>query len=285
MGYWGNTFKTAAFLALLTALVLWFGNFLGGRTGIAIAFVFVVMFNGLMYWFSDRIVLWMYKAKKLPKAHKVSHMVARLSKEAGLPVAPQTYIMHTSNPNAFATGRSPRHSAVAVTDGILELLDEKELEGVLAHELSHVKHRDTLISTIAGVLAGIIAFVADMIRWSAIFGFGSDDDSRGSLIGLLVISILAPIIALIIQLAISRAREYMADEGAARIMGDAKPLARALKKLEHGNKARPLSSTNSRNATSSLFIVNPFRGGFVLELFSTHPPMAKRIAKLEALKI
>lgn len=283
MGYVSNTFKTVILIALLTALVLWIGQFFGGTTGVAIAFVFVLLFNGLMYWFSDKIVLWMYQAKELPKGDKVVQLVHKVAHKAGIP-NPRVYIVENATPNAFATGRSPKHSAVAVTSGILGILDEDELEGVIAHEISHIKNRDTLIQTIAGVLAGVIAYIASIARWSAIFsGFGGqDDDSGGNILSLLLIGILAPLIALILQLAISRAREYMADASAAKIMHTGKPLARALKKLEAGVSKNPMHSDEAHTATSSLFIVNPFRGGIIVELFSTHPPMAKRIAKLEA---
>jgi heat shock protein HtpX len=283
MSYFTNTLKTTILLALLTGLTLWVGNFFGGATGLAVAFVIVLLFNGLMYWFSDKIVLWMYKAKPIPKGHHAYRLVHEVARRAELPEMPRVYLVESETPNAFATGRSPRHSAVAVTTGILKLLDDKELEGVIAHEISHIKNRDTLVQTIAGVFAGVISYIASMVRWGAMFGSGNDQNNSGGILGLLIIGILAPLIALILQMAISRSREYLADESAAKIMRTGKPLANALKKLESGNKANPMQDT-ANSATSSLFIVNPFRGSFIFELFSTHPPIEKRVAKLEAMK-
>jgi heat shock protein HtpX len=285
MSSFGNGLKTVIFLALLTALLLWVGNLIGGYSGLAIAFVFVIIMNFSMYWWSDKIVLWMYKAKELPKNHPVNKLVKEVADEAGLPM-PRTYMIESATPNAFATGRGPKHSAVAVTNSILTLLTNEELKGVLAHELTHVKNRDTLIQTVAAVIAGIISYIASMARWAAIFGGGSSNDNRGNnnFLSLLVLTIVTPLIALLIQLAISRTREYMADEGSADILHDGKPLSSALKKLEKANSIRPFKQGEGVPATSSLFIVNPFRGGFLVQLLSTHPPMEKRIARLEAMR-
>ncbi|MBN1793313.1 zinc metalloprotease HtpX [Candidatus Woesearchaeota archaeon] len=283
MGYFTNTAKTAVLLALLTALVLWIGQFFGGYTGLAIALVFVLVFNGAMYWWSDKIVLWMYKAKEAPKGHEVIPVVREVAHKAGIPM-PKVYLVESATPNAFATGRSPSHSAVAVTSGIMSLLSEEELKGVIAHEVSHIKNRDTLIQTVAGVLAGVISYAASMARWTALFGgFGGRDDNggAGNLISLLVIGILAPLIALILQLAISRTREYLADASAAKMIHTGKPLASALRKLDSANKSHPMQADSSHAATSSLFIVNPFKRSFLFEMFSTHPPIEKRIARLE----
>jgi heat shock protein HtpX len=283
MSQFSNGLKTTVFLALLTALLLWVGNLLGGYSGLAIAFVFVIIMNFVMYWWSDKIVLWMYKAKELPKSHPVNKLVKEVADEAGLPM-PRTYIIDNPTPNAFATGRGPRHAAVAVTNSILILLTDEELKGVIAHELTHVKNRDTLISTIAAVIAGVISYIASMARWAAIFGGGTSNDKGNSVFELIALSIITPLVALLIQLAISRTREYMADEGSASIMHDGKPLSSALKKLEKANTIRPFRKGEGTPSTASLFIVNPFRGSFLSNLLSTHPPMDKRIARLEAMK-
>lgn len=277
MGKFGNSLKTTILLALLTALLLWVGRLIGGTSGLFVAFVFVIIMNFSMYFWSDKIVLKMYKARELPNNHSVSRIVKQVADDAGLPM-PKVYIIESATPNAFATGRSPKHSAVAVTNGILTLLDEKELKGVIAHEMSHVKNRDTLIQTIAAVIAGVISYVASMARFGAV----SDDNRGGNIISLLIIGILTPLVAMLMQLALSRTREYMADEGAAKLMRDGKPLGNALKKLEKGNSINPFKSGNT--ATAPLFIVNPFKGSSLVEFLSTHPPMAKRIARLEAMK-
>jgi len=283
MSQFSNYFKTTILLALLTGLMLWIGNFLGGTSGFIIALAIVLVMNFVMYWWSDKIVLFMYRAKELPKDHPVNKIVKDVARESGLPM-PRAYIVESATPNAFATGRSPSHSAVAVTSGILGLLDESELKAVIAHEMSHVKNRDTLIQTIAAVIAGVISYVASMARWAAIFGGGRDDDNMGNMLSLIVLGILAPLIAVLLQLALSRTREYMADAGSAKVMHSGKPLSSALKKLEKGNAMRPFRKGEGSPATGSLFIVNPFRGSFLFEMFSTHPPMAKRIARLEAEK-
>ena len=282
MGMILNSAKTVVLTALLTGLLLWVGNYFGGTAGIAIAAVFVVLMNGAMFWFSDKLVLKLYKAQELPTNHKVTKMVYEIADKMKLP-RPKVYVTPTMTPNAFATGRSPKHAAVAVTQGILHLLNDHELKGVLAHEMAHIKHRDTLISTIVGMLAGIISFLASMAQWAAIFGFG--DRERAGLIQLLVIAIVAPIVAMILRMAVSRAREYAADEAAARVLGDASGLKSALYKLEHGNKARPMQYGGTSSATEHMFIINPFSGKAFLEIFSTHPSTQKRMAKLDAIKL
>ncbi len=276
-----NQIKTFVLLAILTGILLFIGNFFG-RNGLMIAAAFALLINFGSYFFSDKIVLFIYKAKPADKkAHaKLFSMVENISKEAGLPM-PKLFIVPTQTPNAFATGRNPKHSAVACTEGILELLTEKELKGVLAHEMSHIKNRDTLIMTIAATIAGVISYVASMARFGAMFG--NRDDRNNNLIGLLVIAILAPLIALIIQLAISRSREYLADETGAKTIKDSGSLASALEKLERGVKYNPLKF--GTEATSSLFIVNPFKASALLALFSTHPPLKERVKRLKEMKL
>jgi len=283
MGRFGNGLKTTILLALLTALLLWVGRLIGGTSGLFIAFAIVIIMNFSMYFWSDKIVLKMYKAKELPKNHFVTNIVKEVADEAGLPM-PKAYIIESATPNAFATGRNPKHSAVAVTNGILSLLDEKELKSVIAHEMSHVKNRDTLIQTIAAVIAGIISYIASMARWGAFIGGGSSDDNGNNWLSLLILAILTPIIAILLQMALSRTREYMADEGSAKIMRDGKPLSSALKKLEKGNAVNPFRQGEGTPATAPLFIVNPFRGSFIYNLFSTHPAMKNRIERLEAMR-
>lgn len=274
-----NYFKTTLLLAGLTALLMIFGNLLGGHNGMFIALVLAGVMNFASYWFSDKIVLSMYRAKPVEEkdAPSLYRIVGRLSERSGMPM-PKVYIIPEESPNAFATGRSPNHAAVAATAGILRLLNEQELEGVMAHELMHVKNRDTLISTIAATFAGAISYLANMAQWAAMFGGrGDDDDNRGNIIGTIVIAIVAPIAAMLIQMAISRSREYAADHGAGELCGKPLALADALMKLQSGASRIPL--TTGTPATSSLFIVNPFHGG-IAGLFSTHPPMEKRIEKL-----
>jgi heat shock protein HtpX len=235
------------------------------------------------YWFSDRIVLAMYGAQPIQEsqAPDLYRVVRRLTSKAGIPM-PRVYLIPSDTPNAFATGRSPEHAAVAVTEGIMRMLDEDELEGVLAHELSHVKNRDTLIMTIAATLAGVITYLAHMAQWAAIFGGGrrDDDEGGGGALGALLMAILAPIAAMLIQLAISRAREFQADASGAHLAGRPWGLAKALEKLDMASKVAPMQATP---ATAHLFIVNPLRGGGLLTLFSTHPPIPERIARLRAM--
>jgi heat shock protein HtpX len=268
-------------LAGLTALFLFVGERLGGAQGLLIAGLLVGVMNFVSYWFSDRIALALHGAQQLgpgdlPWLHQ---MVESLARRAGLPT-PRLYVINTPTPNAFATGRNPEHAAVAVTSGILNILDQRELSGVLAHELSHVKNRDTLISTIAATLAGIISHAAQMAFWfGGLFlgGRDRDEDDRGSALGTLGLLIVAPIVAMLLQLAISRSREYGADAMGATLAGDPDALADALAKLEMGAARIPY---NRAPATAPLFIVNPLSGGGVLALFSTHPPMEERIRRL-----
>ncbi|MEW5804975.1 MAG: zinc metalloprotease HtpX [bacterium] len=278
-----NSLKTAFLMTLLTVLVVLAGRAMGGESGMVIAFVFALVMNVGSYWFSDKIVLTMYRAREVSRqqAPELYEIVETLAQRAGLPM-PKVYITPQESPNAFATGRNPKHAAVAVTSGILRILDRDELAGVLGHELAHVKHRDILISTIAAVMAGAITMLASMARWSLIFGgFGGGNHNRrgeGSIIPALVMMILAPIAAMLIQMAISRSREYMADEDGAKISGHPMWLADALKKLQRGSSVVPMQANPS---TAHMFIVNPLRGGGIQNLFSTHPPMEERIARLQ----
>ena len=281
-----NTFKTAALLGLLTGLFVLIGGYFGGRQGMIIALLFAGVMNFGSYWFSDKIVLRLYRAQEVQEteAPDLFRIVRGLAQRAGIPM-PKVYIVPNEAPNAFATGRSPQHAAVAVTNGILRLLSPEELEGVLAHELAHIQHRDTLISTIAATLAGVIVMLANMARWAALFGGigGRDDEDRGGgALGFIFMAILAPIAATLIQLAISRSREYLADDGSARLTRNPGRLANALEKLEYAAERIPM---DANPATSHLFIVNPLRGRSLLSLFSTHPPIEERIARLRAMRI
>jgi heat shock protein HtpX len=278
-----NTLKSVFFLALLTALLVVVGRMLGGTSGMIMAFGLALVMNFGSYWFSDKIALSMSGAREVspdeaPDLHRMVDEVAYLSK---MP-KPRVYIMQNPSPNAFATGRDPNHAAIAVTTGIMGLLDRRELAGVLAHELAHVRNRDTLIATIAATIAGAISMLAQMAQWAMIFGgFGrSNDDEQGagSVIGGLVMIILAPIIAMIIQLAVSRSREYEADATGARLVHDPLALASALEKLESGTALRPMADANP--ATAHLFIVNPFSGSNLARLLSTHPPIEDRVRRL-----
>ncbi len=278
-----NRLKTTLLLGALTGIILFFGEYFGGSTGLIIAFVFAALMNFGSYWYSDKIVLSIYGAREVSEseAPRLHRIVENLCIRANLP-KPRIYIIPQASPNAFATGRDPKHAAVAVTSGILEILDEEELSGVLGHELTHIKNRDILISSIAATLAGVIMMLASMARWAAIFGgFGRDDEEGGGgILALLAMAILAPIAAVLIQLAISRAREFMADEGGAKISGNPIYLARALEKLEFATKRLPLSGNP---ATSHMFIVNPFSAKSFANLFSTHPPVEERIRRLKAM--
>ncbi|MFH1511149.1 MAG: zinc metalloprotease HtpX, partial [Candidatus Woesearchaeota archaeon] len=252
---------------------------------LTIAIVFAVLLNFGMYWFSDRIVLAIYRAKPVLESEQpvLYRIVKEVSKDAGIPM-PKVYLIPTRHSNAFATGRSPKHAAVAATQGIIDLLSEKELKGVIAHEISHVKNRDTLIATVAATIAGVISFVAMMARWAAIFGgFGGDRDRGPNILELLLLGILAPLIAMIIQLAISRSREYLADQTAAKILHDGSGLASALRKLDSDIRQKPLMKMGSTQATSHLFIANPFHGKSFLNIFSTHPPIEERARRLESM--
>ncbi len=279
-----NIFKTAMLLAMLTALLVLIGGAVGGQQGMLVAFVLALLMNFASYWFSDKMVLAMYGAQPIEEAQApgLHAMLRRLTTRAGIPM-PRVYLIATDTPNAFATGRNPEHAAVAVTEGIMRVLDEEELEGVLAHELAHVKNRDILISTIAATLAGAITYLAHMAQWAAIFGGrSSDDEERGSNpIGLIVMAVLAPIAAMLVQLAVSRAREFQADATGAKVAGRPWGLAKALAKLETANAAAPIAANPS---TAHLFIVNPLSGATLMRLFSTHPPIEERIARLRGMR-
>ncbi len=284
-----NTLKTTALLAFLAALFIVIGGVLGGSTGMIIGFGIALLLNVGSFWFSDKIVLKMHSAKEVHRGHELYDMVADLARIAKLPM-PKVYLVETPSPNAFATGRSPKHAAVAASPSLMRMLTHEELKGVMAHELSHVKHRDTLIQTIAVTIASSIAFVAEMMQWALIFGLGqsgSDDDqgsALGSLAGSILIMILAPIIATMIQLAISRQREYMADAGAAQIMKTPMPLINALMKLEEYGRGIRGQPSPTKMTSESLYISNPFKGG-VMGLFSTHPTTKDRVKKLKEVKI
>lgn len=280
-----STIRTTALLALLTGLLIFIGRAIGGPGGMIIAFGFAIAMNFGAYWFSDKIALKMSGAREVTadEAPELHGIVADLARRAGLPM-PRVYIVNDPTPNAFATGRDPQHAAVAATTGIMGLLTRDELAGVMAHELAHIKHRDTLIQAIVATVAGAITMLANMAQWALIFGgFGGGDDEEegaGSLVGGLLMIFLAPLAAAIIQFAISRSREYAADAGGADICGNPRSLANALRKLERGAEAVP---TTAQPAMAHQYIINPFAGGGLMALFSTHPPMAERVARLEAM--
>jgi heat shock protein HtpX len=274
-----NALKTVLLLGLLSGLLLAIGEMLGGSGGLMVAFVFAAVMNFASYWFSDKIVLRMYKAQEVGPEHPFYQLVGRLAQRANLPM-PRVYIIPTESPNAFATGRNPQHAAVAATEGILRMLDDQELEGVIAHELTHVKHRDILISSVAATIAAAIMMVARMAQFAAIFGGygGRDGDREGSNpIALLLTIIVAPLAALLIQMAISRSREYSADAGGAEIAGSPYGLVEALKKIDYAAKRIPL---DANPATAHMFIIQPFSGAAFFNLFSSHPPTEKRINAL-----
>jgi len=270
-------------MVLLTLLLVWGGAALGGRSGMTFALIMAFVMNFVTYFFSDKIVLKMYRAREVSEAEApvLYRIVRRLSQKAGMPM-PRVYIIPDMSPNAFATGRNPNHAAVAATEGIMQLLSEEELSGVMAHELSHVRNRDILISTMAATVAGAISYMAQMAQWAMIFGGRRDDDEGGSPVAAIVMMIVAPIAAMLIQMAISRSREYAADEGGARLQGNPHALANALRKLQTGAQAIPMHATP---ATSHMMIVNPFSAGVLMKLFSTHPPVEERIARLEAMRL
>ena len=279
-----NTIKTILLLTGLMALFLFVGKMLGGQTGMIYAFILACGMNLFSYWFSDKMVLAMYRAKPVTEleAPELVHIVAALARKANIPM-PKVYIINSPVPNAFATGRNPQHAAVAATRGILDRLDERELEGVLGHELSHVFHRDILISTIAATMAGAVMMLAEMARWGMMFGgYRGDREERGSGLEILAVALLAPLAATLIQLAVSRSREYDADRGGAQLTGDPLALASALRKITDDNQhARVPLTTNP--ATAHLFIASPLRGDGIMGMFSTHPPTAERIKRLEAM--
>lgn len=276
-----NSIKTFSLMCILMLLFTWAGQAIGGQQGMVMAFMFAVATNFFMYWFSDSIVLMMYKAKlvKEEDATDLYKMIKGLTIKAHLPM-PKVYIVENPTPNAFATGRNPEHASLAVTRGLLDILNQSELEGVIAHELSHIKHRDMLLSTIAATFAGAIMILARLGSFAMMFGgMGRDRDNEGGGgLGALLVIILAPIAALLIQMSISRSREYLADEGGAKIMGRSLPLANALQKLVEAGKQIPMAANPS---TAHMFIVNPLNGAGIASLFSSHPPIAKRITRLE----
>jgi heat shock protein HtpX len=272
----GNGLKTALLLGTLSGMLLLIGDLLGGAQGLVIAFVFAAVMNLGSYWFSDKIVLRMYKAQEVGPSHPLYQMTERLARQANLPM-PKVYVIPDRSPNAFATGRNPQHAAVAATEGIMQVLAPHELEGVMAHELAHVKHRDILISSVAATIAAAIMMAARMAMYAGMFG-GRDDRGGGSNpLALLAMMILAPIAAMMIQMAISRSREFAADAGAARITGNPYALADALRKIEAIARRTPL---DANPATAHMFIIKPFSGGGLMSLFSTHPATEKRVQAL-----
>jgi heat shock protein HtpX len=272
-----NNIKTMLLLVTLTVILVGAGAYLGGKQGMTIALVFALLMNFFTYWYSDKIVLKMYRAQEVTEAEapELFGIVRRLVQKAGMPM-PKVYIIQQDQPNAFATGRNPQHAAVAVTTGIMHILSREELQGVIGHELAHIKHRDILIGTVAATIAGAISYLA---YFAMFFGHGDDDDGGNPIIALLMF-IIGPIAALIIQMAISRSREYAADEGGAQLSGNPRYLSSALRKLHTASQQIPMKATP---ATSHMFIVNPLSGGRLAKLFSTHPPIEERITRLESM--
>lgn len=278
-----NNIKTTFLLVTLTLILVWAGGAFGGKHGMTIALIIALGMNLFAYWFSDKLILRMYRAQEVREAEapELYGIVRRLTQKAQMPM-PKVYMIEGDQPNAFATGRNPKHAAVAVTTGIMRILSRDELTGVIGHELAHIRHRDILISTIAATIAGAISYLAQMAQWAAIFGSRSDDEEGGSPVAALVMMIVGPIAALIIQMAISRSREYVADEGGAQLAGNPRYLSSALRKLHMASQQIPM---HANPATSHMFIVNPLSGGGLLKLFSTHPPMEERIARLESMSL
>ena len=280
----GNWFRTALLLGAMTMLMVFLGDLFGGKSGMIFAFILAMGMNFFSYWFSDKIVLSMYNAQEVTPSDnpELYGIVQELASRANLPM-PRVYVIPEQSPNAFATGRNPEHSAVAVTEGLLQIMDREELKGVLAHEMSHIKNRDILIGSIAATMAGAIMILANMARWSLFFGGMRDDEDDGGLgiLGVIAMAIIAPIAALIIQMAISRSREYLADETGAKLAGTPLGLASALEKLALYSRKVPL---NANPATAHMFIVNPLSGSSIANLFSTHPPIEERIARLRGMK-
>ena len=274
----GNQIRTTVLLAIMTAFFMLIGQLLGGRQGLIIAFFFAAGMNFFSYWYSDKMVLRMYRAREATpdQAPELYDIVRDLSAKAGIPT-PKVYIIPEDSPNAFATGRNPEHAIVAVTEGLLKIMNRDELAGVVGHELGHVKNRDILIGSIAATMAGAIMMLASLARWSAIFGFGSDDNEGMGGFGLIIMSILTPVAALLIQTAISRSREYQADASGAHFAGNNEGLAHALEKLGSYSNRLPI---NANPSTAHMFIVNPLSSQKMMSLFSTHPPLTDRIARL-----
>lgn len=279
----GNALKTGVLLVVLTVLFMAIGSYVGGRGGMVMAFAIAVLMNAGAYWFSDKIVLKMYRAQEISEAEapELHAMVHRLATAASVPM-PKVYILPSDSPNAFATGRNPGHAAVAVTRGIMKILAPDELEGVLAHEMAHVKNRDILIGTVAATLAGAIMMLARFAQFAAIFGGGRDRDEGGGALGLLAMAIIAPIGAMLVQMAVSRSREYQADATGARFCGRPDSLARALEKISGTSRRVPLESTP---ATAHMFIMSPLSGRGMMSLFSTHPPVEKRVERLRTMRV
>jgi len=278
-----NQLKTVLLLGALTAILIFFGNAIGGSGGMKVALVMAAIMNLVSYWFSDRMVLSMYAAQEVSpqQAPELHAMVGELAREAGVPM-PRLFVIPQDTPNAFATGRDPSHAVVAVTEGIVRLLSPAELKGVLAHEMSHVRNRDILIQSVAATLGGAIMVLANMSRFSASYAGGEGEQRRGNPLSLLLLAILGPSAAMLIQMAISRSREFIADESGARLCHDPEPLAGALEKLEVANQQMPMIANP---ATENMFIVNPLTGGGLMSLFSTHPPIEERVARLRALRV
>jgi len=278
-----NNLKTIILLGSMTGIFLFVGGMIGGESGMLIAFIFAAIMNVGAYWFSDKIVLKAYKAVLLPEAEfpDIHRMVKNLTEKANIPM-PKIYYLNQDSPNAFATGRNPANSAIALSKGIINLMKRDELEGVIAHELTHIINRDTLISTIAATISGAIMFLAYQMRWFAIFGGGSDDDDRGGVLGLILMAVLAPLAATVIQMAISRSREYKADSGGAHLTNNPEGLASGLLKLGQLSKRIPMEATKQ---TAHMFIVNPFSGKSLFKLFSTHPQIEERVARLREMNI
>jgi heat shock protein HtpX len=275
-----NTVKTVGLMVFLTVLLIFVGGAIGGRNGMVFAFVFATLMNFGAYWFSDKIVLRMYRAQPVSDAQapELHAIVRNLVQKAGMPM-PKVYIIPSEAPNAFATGRNQEHAVVAVTEGIMKILNRDELAGVIAHELAHIRHRDMLTGTIVATIAGAISMLAQMAQWAMIFGGGRrDSDDDGSPIAALVMMIVAPIAAMLVQMAISRTREYEADKGGARLVGNPFGLANALLKLERGAQVVPM---DANPATAHMFIVNPLSGKGLIKLFSTHPPIEERVKRLK----
>ncbi|MBE2280507.1 MAG: zinc metalloprotease HtpX [Ignavibacteriaceae bacterium] len=277
-----NSLKTVFFMTLLTVLLVLAGNLIGGQMGMIFALVLAIAMNFGSYWFSDKIVLKMYRAQEIDRssAPQLFDMVAELAQRASLPM-PRIYVINDQTPNAFATGRNPDHAAVAVTTGITRLLTTEELAGVMAHELAHIKNRDILIGTIAATFAGAITLLANMAQWALIFGGRSSDDDNGGIIGSLLMIFLAPIAATLVQMAVSRSREYVADADGAKIARNPLALASALGKLSQMNAIKPVDHATPN--TAHMFIVSPLLGGGLAKLFSTHPPIEERISRLKAI--
>jgi heat shock protein HtpX len=274
-----NTLRTIFFLTLLTLGLVFIGAMIGGQQGALIAFMLAAIMNMGSYWFSDKIVIKMYRGSQV-NVGPLYDAVAEICQTNQLPM-PKVYILPQSTPNAFATGRNPEHAVVAATEGIIQQLTQNELKGVMAHEMSHVMHRDILIGSIAATIAGAIAYLAHMAQWAAIFGGFGRDEEESNPIALIALAIIAPLAAMMIQMAISRSREYEADKGGARLCGNPLHLASALRKLESANQSKPMPRVNE--ATAHMFIVNPLRSGGVAGLFTTHPPITERIRRLEGM--